>query len=549
MNKRANKSRSVAKSSKKQIYSCCLYNTTLYPTEINLDDSKNDKIIKKQIWLKNNGIQNLPPLFKLVNSPDNQIRFRDKLVNNYREIPPSGNFYVDLEFIIPLYIQPDNYIVIGKIQIDELGEFEGFSYCIDVKKTKKNNNDYQYTGYQNQKKRNNFGHNNNNGTYSNQWGSSQFQNQNDNSFRKSYNQHYNNNERFNLRKQNNQNNYKNYDINKRHNFNQEVNKRNWNINKEQSFLNSSGIKDFDYPKNITNENEEQKNIINTLKEENNNLIKQNEKLQSEKTKIEQEYNDLKYKYNQDKANEISNDKFNNLLNEKIIIESKLNKSEQENNNLLNEIKRLKEIVTQQKNKIELLLKEKEYLNNLIQQQNVNQVPSDENEIKSYEQQMINNNNFDENLQNNYKENENYQRYNIKEAVSQPVNPTQIHNINQIGDYDGPRTELSVELNVPRTVLSVDLKNENNTNDKMEFNDNIKSGITPSGIETHTTKTEGEKQFSSNIEKKLTEEDINNIINDLERRYNVTSIFSMEDIRNAIIEGKGDDDKIQEILFE
>ena len=59
---------------------------------------------------------------------ENKIKFKEKTVYNYYEIPPTGRFSVDLEFVFPSYIQPDSYIVIGKILIDKLGEFDGFLY-------------------------------------------------------------------------------------------------------------------------------------------------------------------------------------------------------------------------------------------------------------------------------------------------------------------------------------------------------------------------------------------------------------------------------------
>ena len=279
------------------------------------------------------------------------------------------------------------------------------------------------------------------------------------------------------------------------------------------------------------------------------LVQQNEKLESEKKMIEQQYNDLNKKYNQIKTNVINIDTFNNLEKEKRIIENKLKKSEQDKNTLLNQINRLKEEVKQLKNEVENLSAEKENLNNLIIQQqsrnqNVNQVPSYENENEVRNEIQLYNNNFDENLLNKYKNIENYQNFNINEISSQPVNvdPTQINNNNQEGQYIRENTDPSFEENVEEDdEININAKNG------IELNDN--SGITPSNIKTYLTKTGDDKKNSSNENKKLTEEEIKSIIEDLDRRYNVTSIFSPEEIRNAIIQGNGDDDKIQEILFE
>ena len=46
-----------------------------------------------------------------------------------------------------------------------------------------------------------------------------------------------------------------------------------------------------------------------------------------------------------------------------------------------------------------------------------------------------------------------------------------------------------------------------------------------------------------------EEEMNNKINELDRQFNVNSIFADNDIRDAIIKAKGDINKAQEILFD
>ena len=554
-------SRSVEKTSMKPLYSCCI-SSRLNQMEINLIDIKKNNVKKETILLINNGKESLPPIFKLVNSPENKIKFKEKIVNKYYEIPPTVSFCVDLEFVFPSYIQPDSYIVIGKIQIDKLGEFDGFSYCIDVKETKNvyMNNDYKPRINQVKKNQNISGYNDKM-QYSYQFVSDQMQNQeNDNSFRQKNTNDFNMRTQ-NMGKQNISRRTDNTTVKNKYNFHQVNNQGNWKEYKVQSCLNpnqSSSFNEFDYEKkniaekeekdkqkNVINqlneEKEKQTNVINRLKEKNNMLVQQNEKLESEKKMIEQQYNDLNKKYNQINTNLISIDTFNNLKNEKTIIENKLNKSEQDKNALLNEINHLKEEVKQLKNEVENLSAEKENLNNFIIQQqsrnqNVNQVPSYENENEVRNEIQLNNNNFDENLRNKYKNIENYQNFNINQISSQPVNidPTQINN--------RENTYPSVEENVEED----DETNINATNG-IESNDN--SGITPSNIQENLTKTGDDKKDSSNENKKLTEEEIKSIIEDLDRRYNVTSIFSPEEIRNAIIQGNGDDDKIQEILFE
>lgn len=46
----------------------------------------------------------------------------------------------------------------------------------------------------------------------------------------------------------------------------------------------------------------------------------------------------------------------------------------------------------------------------------------------------------------------------------------------------------------------------------------------------------------------TEDDVNKILNDLNDKYNITSIFEINEIKNAIIKSKGDEDKMIEFLF-
>ena len=41
---------------------------------------------------------------------------------------------------------------------------------------------------------------------------------------------------------------------------------------------------------------------------------------------------------------------------------------------------------------------------------------------------------------------------------------------------------------------------------------------------------------------------NKILNDLNDKYNITSIFEINEIKNAIIKSKGDEDKMIEFLF-
>ena len=49
--------------------------------------------------------------------------------------------------------------------------------------------------------------------------------------------------------------------------------------------------------------------------------------------------------------------------------------------------------------------------------------------------------------------------------------------------------------------------------------------------------------------KLSDEEMNNKINELDLQFNVKSIFSDNDIRDAILRAKGDINKAQEILFD
>ena len=304
MHGRIYQSRSVEKTSMKPLYSCRI-SSWINQMEINLIDIKKNNVKKETILLLNNGKESLPKVFKLVNSLENKIKFKEKIVNNHYEIPPTGRFSVDLEFVFPSYIQPDSYIVIGKIRIDKLGEFDGFAYCIDVKGTKNvyMNNDYKSRIKQVKK------------------------NTNDLNMRTQ-----------NMGKQNIPRRTDNTTVKNKYNFHQ-VN--NQGKNKVQSFLNSnqsSSFNEFDYEKkniaekeekdkqkNVINqlneEKEKQTDVINRLKEKNNMLVQQNEKLESEKKMIEQQYNDLNKKYNQIKTNLINIDTFNNLANEKRIIDA------------------------------------------------------------------------------------------------------------------------------------------------------------------------------------------------------------------------------------
>ena len=229
-------SRSVEKTSMKPLYSCRI-SSRFNQMEINLIDIKKNNVKKETILLINNGKESLPKVFKLVNSLENKIQFKEKIVNKYYEIPPTGSFCVDLEFVFPSYIQPDSYIVIGKILIDKLGEFDGFSYCIDVKETKNfyMNNDYKPIINQVKKNQNISGYNDKmQNSY--QFISDQMQNQeNDNSFRQQNTNDFNMRTQ-NMGKQNILRRTDNTTVKNKYNFHQVNNQGNWKENKVQSFL-------------------------------------------------------------------------------------------------------------------------------------------------------------------------------------------------------------------------------------------------------------------------------------------------------------------------
>ena len=227
MHGRIYQSRSVEKTSMKPFYSCRI-SSRLNQMEINLIDIKKNNVKKETILLINNGKESLPKVFKLVNSLENKIQFKEKIVNNYCEIPPTKSFSVDLEFVFPSYIQPDSYIVIGKIQIDKLGEFDGFSYCIDVKETKNfyMNNDYKPRINQVKKNQNIYGYNGKT-QYSYQFISDQMQNQeNDNSFRQKNTNDFNMMTQ-NMGKQNIPRRTDNTTVKNKYNFHQVNNQGNW----------------------------------------------------------------------------------------------------------------------------------------------------------------------------------------------------------------------------------------------------------------------------------------------------------------------------------
>ena len=144
MKKNLSKVKKTGKSSQqnKSLYSCCMVSDCEF--ECNLIDIYEKFSFNEKIELMNNGKNPLSLKFDFINKDDNIIKFDCCNIETTKKIKSKEKFDIEIDIIFPNNITPGNYCVVGKLCIEEDKTiYDGFSFFVkvnDIGNSKKNLN-------------------------------------------------------------------------------------------------------------------------------------------------------------------------------------------------------------------------------------------------------------------------------------------------------------------------------------------------------------------------------------------------------------------------
>ena len=465
-------------------YSCCLAELNKNTYTIKIKDIYEWITIPLQISIKNNGTQSLPDTIKFVNFNSNKIRFKEEFITSQGQIEKNIVFNISIVLVFPNDISPGQYIINSKLDLAYLGSHHGFTFFINILDS----------SYDDKLKQNFIK-----------------QNQYDILFNKE-NEKISSNSLPVLKNKNS----------KFENLENERRGRAIIDNDDKSNIESTLFNKSTTSTQLTKGDEVTKPKINPIKDshldflnKNNNssklnnnknaeiiqnLLKKNKQLTEEKEKLIQENEELS------KDNKIQKKMLEKANNLRQTLEKEIKKSENLSGLILNYKNQIQEKNTQNN---EMIKKISELTQNI-------KILTDENEkLKKDKANSNDSNNFQiqfEEIKTKLREAEKT----IKMMNDEKENLNKI-----IQSYQNQQQNLKSE--------------EKKTLEEMNADININN------------------YFDNKSEKELfpetpTEDDVNKILNDLNDKYNITSIFEINEIKNAIIKSKGDEDKMIEFLF-
>ena len=296
---------------------------------------------------------------------------------------------------------------------------------------------------------------------------------------------------------------------------------------------------FHQEKNV--KEEEMNHQIQNLIQEKNRLIlllnDEKKKVAELKKKNEDEVADLVFK--KTKQEEENQKIINDLYGHIEVLEVQKAELESENAKLKDKNKKhLNEFVKQKA----ALTKENTELKNTIEIMKQNEQKN--NELKfQLEKQKLMKKDFHINKVNDFsfiKSEQNTKNFNKEKLFINNTNPFEIDNkiVYQKNKIFG-KLEVISEVNIQ---IDKNKENKENENVQGDLNEELNKK------EIINDNTNNKEQQQINHKKELTNEEIQRIFDNLEKKFKVSSIFREEEIIKCIIDGNGVEDKIQDLLF-
>ena len=468
-------------------YSCCLAELRKTTYKIKIKEIYESITIPLQISIKNNGAQSLPDTIKFVNFNSNKIRFKEGFITSQGQIEKNIVFNISIELVFPNDISPGQYIINSKLDLAYLGIHHGFTFFIDVLDS----------SYDDKLKQNFIK-----------------QNQYDILFRNQENEKISSNN-LNVLK-NEKSKYESLENERRGRaiidkddknniestlFNKSTTSTQLTKGDEVTKPKINPIKDSHL--DFLNKNNNSKLYNNKNTEIIQNLLKNNKQLKEEKEKLIQENEELS------KDNKIRKKLLEKANNLRQTLEKEIKKSENLSGLIVNYKNQIQEKNTQNN---EMIKKISELTQNI-------KILTDENEKLKKDKSNSNDSN---NFQIQFEE--------IKTKLIEAEKTIKMmndekENLNKIiQSYQNQQQNLKSEEKKTLEEMNADININNYFDNKSE------------------------KELFPEIPTEDYDNIVNKILNDLNDKYNITSIFEISEIKDAIIKSKGDEDQMVELLF-
>lgn len=529
-------------------YFCCEA-IQLNNVQILIEEIYTNLSVSGVLQFKSDKKQPLPSKMWLINSKENIIKFKEIEITS---TTPILDFKITIELFFPNDIKPDNYCVSGKLDLKDIGQFDGFTMFIEVIDCAFSNSQQQ-SFIKNNKYNSLF-------RVNSQLRSSSCINHDQ--------QHQLKENKIELQKKQNNKDIINETQNKFKTYKKPMVKSSYQ--NTDRFTNTSGSKRITNPK----ENKQ-------IKKDNvNDYGRQYEKLKLDYNNLTNKYNELEKKYflyesklkesqtNFNKEKEEAEKKIKYLSDVNKKLKDSQIKQELQHNKLKNDFDELDtkyKLNKEELNKtiIELKRKEEEKILNNKQQEKT--------KINIIEKGITN-------LE--YKNNPKKILYSIVQTILEDFSPSEKVKKNKNNTFDNEHFSIFSKKKPIQNEQRDDKIETNNTdnndfvknvqvlteekeklkNEIEEMNEQKKNlSLILAELESDIRKKQPENLKESAVindinnnkttQKDLTDEEINIILKHLDEKYNITSIFEENDIKKAILKANGDEDMIAEILLE